>query len=313
MICLIYIEIACNICVEGTASMPYYCYKPYYMKTKIIWLFILLVFPFINVVFAQTPDTTALKDVGVAVSPSHINFNLKPGESKTYEVKVINETLIKRSFSTTLKDFDMNNAGKTSFSDSGSSKYGMSNWLSIAPTFFDLKPGEVQKVRITLSIPDTGFSNRAAWSILLIEEKKQREALDNEGSDKKISLGVVPSFGFGVYLYQNPPTVQNNKVEIKNFKLQTGKEKKQRNIEITLQNMGDGIASCVSYIELTNQSTGKQQKLMVKRFVVLPGYTRNYLFSLPENLEKGKYSAVGVLDYGSKDLVEAAELEFLVD
>jgi hypothetical protein len=283
------------------------------MKTKFAILFISLAFLGIPILHAQAPDSTSLKDVGVAVSPSHLNFNLKPGESKTYEVKVTNETLVKRSFTATLKDFDMNNAGKTSFSDSGSSKYGMSNWLSISPSFFELKPGDVQKVSITLSIPDTGFSNRAAWSILLIEEKKQREALDNQGSDKKISLGVIPSFGFGVYLYQNPPTVQNNKVEIKNFKLIEGKEKYQRSVEITLQNIGDGIASCISYIELTNQSNGKQQKLMVKRFVVLPGYVRNYVFALPQNLEKGKYSAVGVLDYGSKDVVEAAELEFNVD
>ncbi len=283
------------------------------MKNKIISLLLIATFIPLTKISAQTKDTAALKDVGVAVSPSHLNFNLKPGESKTYEVKVTNETLVKRSFSASVKDFDMNNAGKTTFGDSGTSKYGMSNWLNVAPTFFELKPGEIQKVNITLSIPDTGFSNRAAWSILLIEEKKQREALDNTGGDKKISLGVVPSFGFGVYLYQNPPTVQNNKVEIKNFQLQSGKEKNQRNIEITLQNTGDGIASCVSYVELTNLSTGKQQKLMVKRFVVLPGYTRNYLFALPENLEKGNYSAVGVLDYGNKDVVEAAELEFKVD
>jgi hypothetical protein len=262
---------------------------------------------------AQTADTSAAKDVGVAVSPSHINFNLKPGQTRTYDVKVTNETVISRSFTVTIKDYDVDNAGKTAFMEAGSSKYGMSNWLSVSPSFFELKPGMVQKVTVTLAVPDSGFTNRAAWSIMLIEEKKQRESLDNSGNDKKISLGVIPTFGFGVYIYQNPPTVKNNKVEIRNFKFQKGREAKQRNIELTLVNAGDGIASCVSYVELTNQSTGRQQKLMVKRFTILPGYTRNYLFALPENLEKGKYSAVGVLDYGSKDVVEAAELEFTIE
>ena len=260
----------------------------------------------------QSQDT-ALKDVGVAVSPSHLNFNLKPGETKSYEVKVTNETRMKRSFTAILKDYDVDKAGKTAFLEAGSSKYGMSNWLSVSPAFFELKPGAVQKITITLAVPDSGFSNRAAWSIMLIEEKKQRESLDENGDEKKISLGVIPTFGFGVYIYQNPPTVQNNKVEIKNFVMQKGKEANQRNIELTLLNVGDGIASCISYVELTNQSTGKQQKLMVKRFTILPGYTRNYLYALPEKLEKGKYSAVGVLDYGSKDVVEAAELEFSVE
>lgn len=262
---------------------------------------------------AQTPSDSALKDVGVAVSPSHLNFNLKPGESKSYEVKVTNETRITRTFSVSLKDYDVDKAGKTSFMEPGSSKYGMTNWLNASPTFFELKPGQVQKVTLTLTVPDSGFTNRAAWAIMLIEERKQRENLDNDGNDKKISLGVVPSFGFGVYIYQNPPTVQNNKVEIRNFAIQSGKDSTRKNIELTLINMGDGIASCVAYVELTNQNTGKQQKLMVKRFTILPGYSRNYLFALPNKLDKGKYSAVGVLDYGSKDIVEAAELEFTVD
>ncbi len=261
---------------------------------------------------AQVNDST-LKDVGVAVSPSHINFNLKPNESKTYEVKVTNETLINRSFTVSVKDYDVDKAGKTTFMEAGASKYGMSNWLSVSPSFFELKPGMVQKVSVTLAVPDTGFTNRAAWSIMLIEEKKQRESLDSKSESKKISLGVIPSFGFGVYIYQNPPTVQNNKVEIKNFVLHKSADSTQKSVELVLQNMGDGIASCVSYIELTNLSTGKQQKLLVKRFTILPGYIRNYMFSLPTNLEKGKYSAVGVLDYGSKDVVEAAELEFVVD
>jgi hypothetical protein len=280
------------------------------MKNQIAFIYFLLT---LSAAFAQTPTDTALKDIGVAVSPSHVNFNLKPGETKTYEVKVTNETLVRRSFSVTVKDFDADNAGKTSFMDGGKSKYGMSNWLNISPTFFELKPGAVQKVSVTLSVPDSSSSNRAAWSIMLIEERKQREELDNNPNDKKISLGVIPSFAFGVYLYQNPPTVANNKVEIKNFTIQKSAETSQRKVELTLQNVGDGIATCISYIELTNQSTGKQQKLLVKRFVVLPGNTRNYVYALPANLEKGKYSAVGVLDYGSKDVVEAAELEFTID
>lgn len=265
-----------------------------------------------SIVFGQDAADTTIKDVGVAVSPSHVNFNLKPGESKSYDVKITNETRITRTFNVSLKDYDVDKAGKTSFMEAGASKFGMVNWLTASPTFFELKPGQVQKVTLTLNVPDSGFSNRAAWSIMLIEEKKQRESLDNEGDDKKMSLGVIPSFGFGVYIYQNPPTVTNNKVEIKNFVMQQNADTARRNIELTLSNIGDGIASCVAFVELTNQNTGKQQKLMVKRFTVLPGYSRNYLFALPEKLEKGKYSAVGVLDYGSKDIVEAAELEFTV-
>lgn len=274
-------------------------------KNTVTFLFLLMGF----FTLAQTPADSTLKDVGVAVTPSHLNFNLKPGETRTYEVKVTNETLVKRSFNVSLSDYDADKAGKTIFMKPGTSIYGMSQWLSVSPTFFELKPGAVQKVTVTLSIPDSIMAARAAWGLLWIEEQKERQSLDNTGNDKAISLGVIPTFAFGVYLYQNPPTVANNKVSIDNFVYQ-GLNGAQPKIDMTLKNVGDGIASCLAYVELTNTKTGKQQRLLVKRFVILPGYTRNYMFTLPEKLEKGTYSAVGVLDYGSKEDVEAAEISF---
>lgn len=256
----------------------------------------------------KQPSDSALKDVGVAITPSHINYNLKPGESRTYEVTVTNETRVTRSFNVSLRDYDADKAGTTIFMEPGTSMHGLSNWLNVSPTFFEMKPGATQKIRVTLTIPDTVGTSRAAWGLLWVEEKKERQSLDNEGNDKKISLGVIPTFAMGVFIYQNPPNVANNKVEIQNFVHQnTGSGSK---IDMTLKNSGDGIASCTAYIELTNTKTGKQQRLTVKRFTILPGYTRNYMFSLPQNLDKGSYSAVGVLDYGSKESVEAAELNF---
>jgi P pilus assembly chaperone PapD len=260
---------------------------------------------------ADTPDSL-FKEMGVSVTPSRLNFNLKPGATKTYEIKVTNDTKQDNSFRVTVKDFDMDNKGRSIFMKPGESKHSLSKWMNVSPTFFKLKPGEVQKVKVTVSVPDGEENNRAAWSVIFVEQAKEREKLDAAGSGNSIALGVIPTFAFGVYVYQNPPTVKINKVEIKNFKIikDTSSIKK---MDIVLTNSGDGIAQCTAYIELSNLNTGKQQKLSVKRFTILPGYTRNYIFNLPENLEKGKYSAVGVLDFGSKEEIEAAELEFIIE
>ena len=115
---------------------------------------------------------------------SYLNFNLKPGETRTYEVKVTNETLVKRSFNVSLSDYDADKAGKTIFMKPGTSIYGMSQWLSVSPTFFELKPGAVQKVTVTLSIPDSITAARAAWGLLWIEEQKERQSLDKNGNER---------------------------------------------------------------------------------------------------------------------------------
>lgn len=283
------------------------------MKKSVLILFFLSTLFLSTRLYPQTPVADSVfKDVGVAVSPSRVNFNVKPGESKTVEVKVTNETKIKRTFKVSLKDFDMDKSGHSSFMAAGTSEHSVAKWINISPTFIEMQPGATQKISVTLNVPDSEGSNRAAWCVMMVEEAKERQKLETEPSDQKIAFGITPAFGFGVYIYQNPPTVANKKVEIKNFAIQKP-EGKVKNIEMMLVNSGDGIASCVAYVELTNTNTGKTQRLLVKRFVILPGYSRNYLFGLPEKLDKGKYSAVGVLDFGSKDVVEAAELEFKVE
>lgn len=259
----------------------------------------------------EAPDSV-FKDMGVAVTPSRLNYNLKPGVSKTYEIKVTNDTKQINSFKVSVRDFDMDNKGRSIFMKPGESKYSLSKWMNISPTFFTLNPGEVQKIKVTVSVPEGEENNRAAWAVLFVEQAKEREKLDVSSSGNTIALGVIPTFAFGVYVYQNPPSVKVNKVEIKNFKL-VKDTTSIRKLDIVLTNSGDGIAQCMAYVELSNLSTGKQQKLSVKRFTILPGYTRNYLFNLPENLEKGKYSAVGVLDFGSKEELEAAELDFVIE
>ena len=55
-----------------------------------------------------------------------------------------------------------------------------------------------------------------------------------------------------------------------------------------------------------------QSKLPEKRFTILPQFYRDFYFDLPANLAKGKYSAVGVLDFGSKEEIVVAEVEFTI-
>ena len=44
-------------------------------------------------------------------------------------------------------------------------------------------------------------------------------------------------------------------------------------------------------------------------FTILPGGSREIKFILPPTMEKGKYNLTGVVDYGSKEEVQAAEME----
>jgi hypothetical protein len=254
----------------------------------------------------------APKSLGVSVSPSHFHFTQEQGQIKTYDITVKNTTSTAKSFNVNVYDFDMNGKGKSSFLPPGEGKYSLSKWMNISPTFIELEPFKTKKVKVTVSVPSDDNGRKAAWSILMIEQEAPRSNLVNTRKDgNTVAFGIVPTFAFGIFAYQNPPNVLTNNIEFKEFKFLENETVNKLLIEV--QNQGDGIAYCTSYIDLTNLDTGEQQRLRVKNFTIVPDLTRDFIFNLPQTLQKGKYLAVGVLDYESSEEIQAAKLEFEIN
>ena len=284
-------------------------------KTKLYLSITLLFFVSIfHTIDAQKNDTKNKdpKSLGVSVSPSHFHFTQEQGEIKTYDITVKNTTSTAKSFNVNIYDFDMNGKGKSSFLPPGEGKYSLSKWMNIPPTFIELEPFKTKKVKVTVSVPSDDNGRKAAWSILMIEQEAPRNNLVNTRKDgNTVAFGIVPTFAFGIFAYQNPPNVLTNNIEFTEFKFLENDAVNKLLIEV--QNQGDGIAYCTSYIDLTNLDSGEQQRLRVKNFTIVPDLIRDFVFNLPQTLEKGKYLAIGVLDYESSEEIQAAKLEFEIN
>jgi hypothetical protein len=248
-------------------------------------------------------------NAGVAVSPAHIYYKVSPGESSVSTVTINNDTDRQNKFKISFNDFNMNGFGKSEFLAPGTGDHSLCKWVNVSPSFVDLKPGEKVELTVTIIVPlDDADAKKAAWAIMLIEQTEERKSLDDGVQSDKIAFGIIPTFAFGVFLYQNPPNVAVTSVDIIDFRLE---QKELTNaLEIDVHNIGDGISHCTVYVDLTNMKTGETQKLVVKRFTIVPGIKRAFHFGLPEGLEPGQYSAVSVLDFGSNEELQAAEIEF---
>lgn len=254
-------------------------------------------------------DITSSTNAGVAVSPAHLRFDVNPGNSDVKTITVNNDTDKHNSFKASFNDFNMNGYGKSEFLPSGTGEYSLSQWVSVSPSFVELKPGEKIELTVTVLIPeDHPNANKAAWSILLIEQAEERKTLEREEGQEKIAFGVIPTFAFGVFLYQNPPNVAVTDVNI--IDVQINEEEESKSMKIDVENNGDGISYCTVYVDLTNLDTGETEKLAVKKFTIVPGLKRAFHFPIPLTQSAGNYSAVTVLDFGSKEELEAAEIEF---
>ena len=282
------------------------CISKYYLLV----VFLLMSFPYVSK--AQDKNAIDTAETGVAVSPANIHFNAKPGTTQTKTIKVSNDTRYTKKLQVSFSDYrELNNEGQTHDNVNSDFKYALSKWLTASPTYVEVPPRGSKIITITLEVPNDDTAAIAAWTMITIDQVKPKKSLDLPKVDKNmVGMGVNQEFGFGVYVYQNPPNVINNKVEINSLKFIDKVGKEPNKLLMGVKNSGDGIGFCNYYVELTNLNNGKTDKITVKRFTILPGYSRELKFDIPGNFPPGKYSSVAVLDFGSKDDLQTAELEF---
>lgn len=248
----------------------------------------------------------------VAVSPSRLYFKVNVGDFKNQVIRVTNNSESAQSFTVTFGDFEATGVeGKSTLMQAGTSEHGCSQWLSADPAFFQLGPGATQEVRILLQVPNLPEANTVRWATAIIKLVKEKSA-PSETANEGFGMGILQSFQFVVHIFQTPPTVTYMKAEILNFGEITAPGDTVRRVSLLTKNIGDAILNCASYIDIVSLSTGEEQRVKPIAFTMLPGGSREVKFNLPKDLRPGKYSLLGVVDYGSDTEVEAAEIEMEV-
>ena len=88
----------------------------------------------------------------------------------------------------------------------------------------------------------------------------------------------------------------------------------KNNYQILCRNSGQTELECKSYIELSELKTGKKTTLGPVIFPIFPEQKRYTSFTLPPDMEKGKYTVLAVVDAGEDDIpIQASEAIIDVD
>jgi hypothetical protein len=141
-----------------------------------------------------------------------------------------------------------------------------------------------------------------------LAKEKQSSSLNDP---KAVGMGITETFQFVAHIFQSPPSVTYKNADIESFKDVSQEGDTSRILNMMVRNTGEAILDCASYVEITNLQTGDENRLKPFAYTVLPGGSRNVKFNLPA-LSKGNYSVLGVVDYGSKENVQAAELQIAI-
>jgi len=252
---------------------------------------------------------TQLFAQSVSVTPSRLYYKEALGAYKSQKIRITNNGAKTETFQVTFNNFGSEgNKGKTQIIKDESYTHGCSQWLSATPSFFELAPGVTQDVDILMQVPNVPEANNARWAVANVKLSKENRGGAN-GSNNETGMQILQTFQFLIHIFQTPPTVTYKEAHITRF-VDGGKSgNNEHMLVMEVENSGETILDCVPYLDLVNLKNGQSSRVKSKAFTVLPSGRREVRFFLPTALPLGKYSILGVVDYGSDSDLAGAEME----
>ena len=236
----------------------------------------------------------------LGVYPTALAFSLSKGTSESQVVNITNGSDKKMQFRLYLNDWIRDTVGGHEYYEPNTISRSCSRWVTLNKNFIELEPGKSTQITIKLTIPDSANTDEMKWSMLFVETVEENTAQ----ASKNATAAVQNLLRIGIHIYQTPPSLTDKQIKAFDLKPMPGQEKKY---QLICQNTGNVMIQCKSYLELASVVDGQKIKLDPIDFPMFPQQKRYVTFELPANIQKGKYSALAVLDGGEDISLEAVE------
>ncbi|PCI97525.1 MAG: hypothetical protein COB14_08970 [Alphaproteobacteria bacterium] len=196
---------------------------------RISLLFSLLTMFFVGVTFAPVQAETVL-----FFSPTRIDVT---DQQPVQEIRVTNMSSIARSYTLSIENLIMSEAGQTMRVDNFD--YSAKRMLRFVPRKFDLKPGEKQIIRIMARFPQDTADGEYHAHIEFLEDLSRREELNKDvPSDNRAHMKAQISYATAIPVIISKGEI---KTEVSMSNLILGKDKKERpEISLDLARSGNG-------------------------------------------------------------------------
>lgn len=264
------------------------------MKIRVV-TFLFFVVSFLCKINAQT---------GVSVSPPRLYFESDLGRSNTQQVTVTNVS-VKNSLdlAVSIGDWEYDGKGENMMYAANTLPSSCANWISVKKedSYFTLAPGERKDIDVTITVPNALSDKLAAHTaVLYVSQMNPVDDVDSKGANIKVSIRS------GIKLFHKLSSANIKKIEIQNLVYDKSKNK----LSLFFENQGNVWIDGKVYTDLVNTQNGKKTSLDNIIFYTMPGNKREMDIVLPATLEKGKYTASVMIDYGDANNLEVGELNF---
>lgn len=259
------------------------------LRTKLTFLVLLLT----SLIYAQDFE----------VSPVVMNFNADPGEIQKKQINLINHSSQPQKYTLKISDYSLDKDGNKKMVQLGNNKRSCADWLTLNPSFVELRPNQSSTIDVLMTVPKDGFN--AKWCMIHVEATKEQSAFE---VDKNLATGVLITPRIVIQIKQSPRSNNNYRATISNLREITKPGDKERNFVATVTNIGDNIIDAKITLALANMETAKEEKFSTVKVTVYPDGYREVKLQLPANLTKGKYALAAILDYGHRQPLGGTQL-----
>lgn len=244
---------------------------------------------------------------GIMVGPGRIYYKVDAGGTGTQKVTVTNPSDKAMDVGIAINDWAYNAQGDNLSFNPGTQPTTCADWIQISPgAFFTLPAKEKKVVSIMLNVPQNANKDIPVHTAMLyFTQLNPVDSKTPSGAMMKVSMRI------GIKLYHSFSQQEERDIDITDFKDVADSTKASAGrLELAFQNKSKVWVEGKVNWELLNTQTGEKQKLEDLNFYSLPGDNRILKQPLPAKLAKGKYTATAIVNYGNKDELKIAELEF---
>lgn len=246
---------------------------------------------------------------GLTVSPGKMYFRLAPGTTSSQKVVISNPNNRELEVGASISDWDYDSLGNNRMHDAGTLRTSCANWFKVQPgSYFKLQPNERREVTINFTVPadaDTSVAVRTA--MIFLTQLNPADSKTANGAALKVTVRM------GVKIYHSFIEEDKRDLEVTNFRdirQQLADKTNATTLELEFKNTGKIWLEGKVKWELLNAQTGETIKINDQEFYALPDDDRLIRQQLPPNMKKGRYTATAVINYGNKDELKVAELDF---
>ena len=231
------------------------------------------------------------KTIGLDINPIKIQWTLNRNEITKEIIKITNKFPEDITMRAKFLDVTRDSFGVQNFAPAGTLPHTLHKMIGIRSMDFTIKAGTTFELPVAMRLPDSDTADdHMRYCMIMFETFKENV---NVPQDDSVRAKIEANFRVGVLVTQTPPALAAQKgMEMLSFSKLPGDSVYQ----IICKNTGESELRAKSYVEFTSLQTGEKTTVDSKELGVFPGDARIVNFKVPENLKKGKYRILGVVE-----------------